>query len=229
GGKLYAWGATTVQLRHNVHFRLVNVGATSLVNNGTLGYPLCTVCGQSRSPLSSVTDQDNFRKDHEERCGQPIQNVGFYGDVVADALRIQDCANRQEAYSIAEALRFGASRVLEMELDDLQLLAIAQSGLETVDILIYDPMPGGSGLLEQVIDHWEDITSQALAVVQDCPSLCETACIDCLFTYRNAYYHRYLDRHLAQEKISYWGHQLNFSHEIPAQLPDTGARGVMFD
>ena len=223
GGKQYAWGTKTVQLRRNVHFRLVNVGVASLVNNGTLGYPLCTVCGQSRSPLSSIPDQEKFREDHLERCGQSVQDIGFYADVVADALRIQDCANREEAYSIAEALRFGASRVLEMELEDLQLLAIAQSGVETVDILIYDPMPGGSGLLEQMVEHWEDITSQALAVVQDCPSLCETACIDCLFTYRNAYYHRYLNRHLAQEKISYWGHQLNFSHEIPAQLPDTEA------
>ncbi len=223
GGKHYTWGTKILQIRHNVHFRLVNVGATSLVNNGILGYPLCTVCGQSRSPLSSDSDRKKFEEDHLERCGQSVQYVGFYADVVADALRIQDCANREEAYSIAEALRFGASRVLEMELEDLQLLAIAQSGLETVDILIYDPMPGGSGLLEQLIEHWEDITSQALAVVQDCPSLCETACIDCLFTYRNAYYHRYLDRHLALEKISQWGHQLNFSHEIPAQLPDTEA------
>lgn len=221
GGQHYTWGEKTVQLRRNVHFRLVNVGATSLVNNGTLGYPLCTVCGQSRSPLSSVADQDKFREDHQERCGQKVKEVGFYADVIADALRIQDCANRLSAYSVAEALRFGASRVLEMELEDLQLLAIGQSGLEKVDVLIYDPMPGGSGLLEQLIDRWEDVTSQGLAVVQCCPSLCDTACIDCLFTYRNAYYHRYLDRYLALEKMSQWGHDLVFSHDLPAKLPDT--------
>jgi hypothetical protein len=221
GGEAYHWGSKTVQLRRGVHLRLVNVGVTNLVTNGTLGYPVCLVCGQSRSPLASQADRDSFAQEHLERCGQPVQPTGFFADVVADALTIQDCANREEAYSIAESLRFGASRVLDMELEDLQILTLGYSGQDKVDVLLYDPMPGGSGLLEQVIEHWVDVTSQALDVVVHCPSICDTACIDCLFIYRNSYYHRYLNRHQATEKLSHWGHTLTSSHSIPPKLPNT--------
>jgi Domain of unknown function (DUF1998) len=225
GGKQYSWSNKTFQLRRGVHLRLVNIGVASLVNNGTLGYPVCLVCGQSRSPLSSPSELEQFAQDHLERCGQPVQSTGFYTDVVADAISIQDCASREEAYSLVEALRFGASRVLDMELEDLQILTIGQAGRETVDVLLYDPMPGGSGLLDQIIDRWQDITSQALDVVMRCPSSCETACIDCLFTYRNSYYHRYLNRHLAAEKLDRWGNYRTFSHEIPSKLPQTESQG----
>lgn len=221
GGKAYHWKDKTIQLRQSVHLRLVNIGVSSLVNSGNLGYSVCLVCGQSRSPLASEADREQFAKDHQERCSKPVESAGFFADVIADALTIQDCKNREEAYSIAEAIRFGASRVLDMELEDLQILAIAQPVREKVDVLLYDPMPGGSGLLEQIIERWVDVTSAALDVVIRCPSACDTACIDCLFTYRNSYYHRYLNRHQAAEKIHEWEHELIFSHDIPPQLPNT--------
>ncbi|MCT7973671.1 DEAD/DEAH box helicase [Laspinema olomoucense] len=220
GGKAYQWGPKNLLLRQGVHLRLVNVGAANLVSAGNLGYPVCTVCGQTRSPLSSEADRDKFAKDHQERCGQPVEPTGFFADIVVDALTIQDCANRQEAYSIAEALRFGAANLLEMELDDLQVLAIAYPGQDKVDAIIYDPMPGGSGLLDQICDRWTDVTSAALEIIVRCPSVCDTACIDCLFTYRNAYYHRHLNRHLATETINEWGHELHFTHDIPPKLPN---------
>lgn len=219
-GKAYGWGSQTLQLRLGVHLRLVNVGASSLVTGGTLGYDVCLVCGQSRSPLASPADRENFAQDHLERCGQPVEPTGFYADAIADAITLLDCRDREEAYSVAEAIRFGASRVLDMELEDLQVLVIAQPGLEKVDVLLYDPMPGGSGLLDRVLENWEEITSQALDVVVRCSSLCDTACIDCLFTYRNSYYHRYLNRHVARRKISEWGHELLFKHDIPPKLPN---------
>ncbi|MFB2917928.1 DEAD/DEAH box helicase [Aerosakkonema funiforme] len=223
GGKAYQWGNKNIQLRQGVHLRLVNIGVASLINSGNLGYPICLVCGQSRSPLASEADREKFAQDHQERCGKPIESAGLFADVVADALSIQDCENREEAYSIAEAIRFGASRVLDMELEDLQILAIGHPGLEKVDVLVYDPMPGGSGLLEQIIERWVDVTSAALDVVVRCPSACDTACIDCLFTYRNSYYHRYLNRHQGAKRINEWGHELKFSHDIPPQLPNTEA------
>ncbi|WP_210437038.1 DEAD/DEAH box helicase [Oxynema aestuarii] len=225
GGKAYQWGQKTALLRQGVHLRLVNVGAANWSGSvslpyNNLGYPVCTVCGQTRSPLSSDGDRAKFAEDHAERCGQPVEPTGFFADIVVDVLTIQDCANRQEAYSIAEALRFGAANILEMELDDLQVLAIAYPGQEKVDAMLYDPMPGGSGLLDRICDRWIDVTSAALEVTVRCPAVCDTACIDCLFTYRNSYYHRHLNRHLATEKINEWGHELQFGHDIPPKLPN---------
>ena len=55
-------------------------------------------------------------------------------------------------------------------------------------------MPGGSGLLEQLCARFGEVVTAALKVVETCPSVCERSCIDCLQTFRNAFYHRYLDR-----------------------------------
>ncbi len=220
GGRAFAWGPKSVTYRSGVFLRLVNVGVANQVRSGNgLGFPVCRICGQSRSPLASQADLDNFRKDHQERCGAPVDNVGFYADIVADAICLQDCTNREEAYSVMEALRKGAAHVLEMEINDLQLLAIGRPGDDKLDILIYDPMPGGSGLLEQMLARWNEIVNAALEFVRDCPGECDRACVDCLLHFRNAFYHRHLNRKLAIERFTNWGTGLSFSHDIPPKLP----------
>lgn len=217
GGNAYTWGSQSLLFRRGLRLCLVNIGPTRLVQTGKLGYPVCLVCGQSRSPFSSEQELGLFRSDHKQRCGKPLQNLGFFADIIADTLTLQDCENRTQAYSILEALRHAASHCLDMDLEDLQILTVARPGSERVDGLLYDPMPGGSGLLEQLITHWPDIIATALQVVTSCASRCETACIDCLFTFRNAHYHGYLNRHQAQLLIQQWGDTLTFSHPIPAK------------
>jgi hypothetical protein len=224
GGKAYRWGSKNIHLRLGLHLRLINVGPTKLVQTGKLGYPVCIVCGQSRSPLTSEVDIDKFQEDHKIRCNNPLvgENTGFFANVIIDGLSIIDCADRQEAYSIGESIRIGASLVLEMEIEDLQLLTIAQSSSNNkFDLLLYDPMPGGSGLLQQIIERWEEIAKTALELVNNCKSKCDKACVDCLFTYRNSYYHRHLSRFVAKKKIEEYGHTITFSHDIPPLLPNS--------
>lgn len=223
GGLAYTWGSQPVQLRRGVHFRLVNVGAASLVKTGETGYTVCLVCGQSRSPFASVRDRDQFSEDHLHRCGKQVKPVGFFSDVIADALSIQDCQSREEAYSLAETLRRGAATVIDMEPEDLQILTISRPAQNTVDVFLYDPMPGGSGLLDQICERWSDVVSAALGVATQCPSKCQTACVDCLLTFRNAHYHRHLNRRVAALKLQFWGFDLQFSHDIAPKLPNVEA------
>lgn len=220
GGRAYRWGTRALLARHAVHLRLVNVGAAQLTAQGRLGYPVSQISGQSRSPLASDMELNTFRQAQQERYGRPVIDVGFSAEVIADALSLQDCANRTEAYSVAEALRMGAANVLDMEVEDLQLLCIGKSGQEQIDILIYDPMPGGSGLIEQMLEQWPAVVKAAHNIVAVCPGACETVCIDCLMTYRNASYHRYLNRFTAADVLDSNGEELIFSHAIPARLPD---------
>ena len=150
GGRALRWGPQRVQLRRGVRLRLVNVGAGSLRQSsqptsarglpapgsgaggrsapesrrGALGYPVCTVCGQSVSPLSSERQRENFRAAHAERCGRPPDGIGFHADVTADVLSLPACDGPDTAYSVLEALRIGAARVLDMHVDDLQILVI---------------------------------------------------------------------------------------------------------
>jgi hypothetical protein len=223
-GKAYRWGPKDLLLRTSVHLRLVNVGAAQLVRGvGRLGYPLCLVCGQSRSPLASQADREQFAADHRERCGRPVEAAGFFADVVADSLLLEGCQSREEAYSVAEALRKGAAEILEMELDDLQILGLGKAGSGAIDLLLYDPMPGGSGLLEQMVARWPEVVAAALEIVDDCPSGCPAACVDCLYTFRNAFYHKHLNRHTAAARLRAWGETLAFSHDIPPRLPSSDA------
>ena len=225
GGRAFQWGAQVVHLRRGVRLRLVNVGATAAIKSTarTFGYFICTVCGDSRSPLSSDAEKDSFKKSHRERCGREVNSVGFHADVVADTLSLPACANAQTAYSVLEAIRIAATRVLEMHREDLQILVIGHVDREEVDALLWDPMPGGSGLLEQIASRFEEISAIALEVVSACPAVCESSCIDCLQTFRNGYYHSLLDRKLAEERIQAWGPRLTSSHDIPAKQPSRPA------
>ncbi len=220
GGTAFRWGAQPVHLRHGVRLRLVNVGSTSAIDRfGRFGYPVCTVCGQSVSPLSSDKQRSQFEQSHRERCARSVEPVGFYADVVADVLSLPGCADQTTAYSVLEALRFAAARILDMHMEDLQILVVGHVDRDDVDALLWDPMPGGSGLLKQICDRLEEIVAVAQEVVENCPSACATSCIDCLQTFRNGYYHKHLDRRAAGERLAAWGRRLGRDHEIPAKQP----------
>lgn len=226
GGVAYGWGERSLHLRRGVRLRLVNVGASSAIERfARFGYPLCTVCGQSVSPLSSDRQREHFAHSHEERCGRKLEPVGFYADVVADVLSLPACEDQATAYSVLEALRFGATHVLDMHMEDLQILVLGHVDRDEVDALLWDPMPGGSGLLDQICGRFEEIVEAALTVVQDCPSACETSCIDCLQTFRNGFYHKYLNRKIAMECLRAWGTHIAVSHLIvPKLIPESAAQ-----
>jgi hypothetical protein len=187
---------------------------------GKVGYPVCLVCGQSRSPFASEVELEHFDKDHRERCGRRVEPTGFFADIVADTLSLPDCGTPEEAYSLAEALRLGASEVLDMDREDLEVLVIRHPGTTAADALLYDPMPGGSGLLEQLCSRFPDVVAAALKAARECPSDCERSCVDCLQTFRNAFYHRFLNRRLVVANVEQWGGELREEHVLPPMLPD---------
>ena len=118
-----------------------------------------------------------------------------------------------------EAVRFGAARVLDMHMDDLQILVMGHVERNDVDAVLWDPMPGGSGLLNQLCERFGEIVQAARGVVDNCPAVCGSSCIDCLQTFRNAYYHPSLDRAVARECLDDWGRGLSLDHDIPPLQP----------
>jgi len=216
------WGERPLHLRKNVRLQLVNVGARSAIQSqGRYGYPVCLACGQSVSPFASQRQLDDFEAKHQEWCGQKPKRVSFHADLSVDCITIPGCVTREEAYSLTEGLRFAAAEVLDMHLDDLHVLVIGRPDADDVDAILYDPMPGGSGLLEQMCVRFEEVTARMLELAKECPAKCETSCIDCFRTYRNAFYHNYLNRHLMMEKLEEWGSKLEKTHPIPAKQPKT--------
>ncbi len=227
GGLNFAWGEKQLTLRRGVHLRMVNVGSTPVLEQRQqLGYPVCAVCGQSVSPLASDLQIKHFEDSHTERCGRKPGMLGFFADVVADCLTLPECASRAEAYSLLEAIRMGAAHVLDMHLEDLQILVIGHVDRDEVDGVLWDPMPGGSGLLEQIRENFSRVVVAATDITANCPSLCEHSCIDCMQTFRNGYYHKHLDRHIALNLLQNWGDTLRLSNEIPPLQPLTRNRDL---
>lgn len=160
--------------------------------------------------MSTEAELKKFNEIHLERCGHPVELLSFYAEVIADALVLPDCASKEVAYSLLESLRQGAAEVLDMEISDLQVQVIAKPDSDLVDGILYDPMPGGSGLLEQLLEHWPRIVASARALVEECPSACETSCVDCLQHFRNSFYHDSLNRHTALDYYRAQGEGLRY-------------------
>jgi SOS-response transcriptional repressor LexA len=221
GGTAYHWGPQPLHHVLGNRMRLVNVGAANAIarKEPYLGYPVCTVCGQSVSPLSSERQLEQFTADHEERCGRQVQPVGFYADVVADSLMLPTLADQTTAYSMLEVLRMAAAQVIDMHVDDLQVLVLGHVDRDEVDAVLWDPMPGGSGLIDQLLARFGDVLRVAHKIVGECPSACAASCIDCLQTFRNGYYHKYLDRTEVLKCLDSWGDRLSLAHDIPPKQP----------
>ena len=221
GGAAWAWGELELRSRRALQLRMVNVGPRGEVTKGNLGYLLCLACGQSHSPYASARSKDEFAQKHLDRCAHRVDATGFFADVEVDVLGLHGVDDRALAFSFVESIRMGAARVLDMEVEDLQILALGHPGESLVDVLLYDPMPGGSGLLDQIVHRWEEVRAAAIALCETCTGACERSCIDCLQTYRNRFYHAHLDRKSALDALNLSTGPLTMVHPIPESLPKT--------
>ncbi len=192
--------------------RLVNVGPADLAAQGTLGYPVCTVCGGTRSPYASQSELEHFWEIHSERHNITHQRIMFYSDTLVDGLFLQGLDSREDAVNLGEALRVGAARVLEMDVEDLQILILSRDD-ESYATFLYDPMPGGSGLLQQMIEKWTEVMTASRDILDNCPGRCEASCYECLRTYRNVYYHQQLHRFQALDLIEQYEGTPHFEYE----------------
>src|SRR5262249_45469182 len=77
----------------------------------------------------------------------------------------------------------------------------------------------------QLCERFEEVVAAALEITDGCPSGCARGCIDYLFTFRNAFFHKHLNRHVAAERFKAWADVLLVQHDIPPKLPTEG-RGL---
>jgi len=215
-GTAWTFGERNVQHLLGQGLRLVNAGPADRVREGEPGFPVCVVCGATRSPYASPRELQDFRDWHTETCGRRPDRLALTATVIADTLQIQALDEVADAANLGEALRLGASQVLDMEPEDLQILPVPRSDGRQ-DLFVYDPMPGGSGLLSQLIDRWAEIAGTLHSLLEECPGGCESACYSCLRTGRNVFWHRLLDRHRALELVEDLGTEPERGHDIPGK------------
>lgn len=200
GGEILTIGNHTITHFYGRKIKLVNVGPADRVKKGKMGYPICMVCGACRSPYAE-TEIEWFKKTHKEKCGREPEMFALSSEEQVDGILFEGFESSGDAINMGEAIRIGGGQTLEMDVEDLQLLLIPRKD-EKCDLFIYDPMPGGSGLLSQIIDNWVKVVDAATGNLKNCVGGCSDSCYDCMRTYRNIFYHSQLNRHRAIELLT---------------------------
>lgn len=195
GGIAYSLDGHEMQHRFGQKLRLVNIGPADQVAAGELGFPICRVCGAVRSPYASDSTIEKFRQIHSDRCGEVPQSLALSSETQLDGLLLPSFGTRAEAVNFGEVIRIGAEQTMEMDSGDLQYVVIATGS--AYDLFVYDVMPGGSGLLGEIIKQWAEVLTQASRLLKGCPAACDTSCYECMRTYYNLPHHMELDREIA--------------------------------
>ncbi|MFA4935953.1 MAG: helicase-related protein [Candidatus Methanoperedens sp.] len=212
GGISYTCGGNEFDHLIGQDVRLVNVGPSNRVTNEKYGYPVCTVCGGTRSPFASEKEIENFKNYHTKSCGKEPGWYAITSDATVDGILFKKLTSQDDAINLAEAVRIGANQTLEMKPEDLQILILPQ-GAEEWDVFLYDHMAGGSGLLNQLIERWQEIISAANTALK-CSNSCEKSCYVCMRSFYNMHYHELLDRKRAIDLLIKYDHPPQKQHDI---------------
>ncbi len=215
GGKGIKVGDRELSYLRGQGIELVNLGEAGRVGRGEIGHMICSVCGATKSPYAVDLEVNHFLSTHTESCGKEPKRLALTVKAEVDCLQFHKLADESDAINIGESLIAGAVRVLDMGAGDLESFVINRPD-DTVDLLIYDPMPGGSGLLDQMLGRWNEIIKATRELLIECPRGCDTACYACLLSFRNQFNHNKLDRHKALELVS----ELQFTPSVYRQIEE---------
>ena len=176
GGKAFKIGDQDISFLRSQGIELVNLGEAGRVKQGQLGHWICSICGAAKSPYAVPTEIAQFLKIHKERCGKDVSHVWrLRSRPKWTCFVFMTWMARLKESTSARRMRTAATRLLDMGLEDLQLSWFHKPD-EKLDLLIFDPMPGGSGLLEQMLSRWQELIASAKELLAGCTQGCETAC-----------------------------------------------------
>ena len=216
GGHEGKIGAYTCRYLRRQGLRLVNLGVPSRKEPKFSLFPMCTICGATRSPTATEAEIERFDTDHQKLHGQPTTgNFALHVEFTSDSMHLGPFEEYGHAVNVFEAVRIGARHVLDMGTTEVEGFTLADEHGRHWAIL-YDPMPGGSGFLPQIVQYWENICERGRHALESCASECETACYSCLKHFRNQLDHDILNRHTAINLLGDLAFPLTLDHVIPA-------------
>ncbi len=195
--------------------RLVNMGMSNNQGAFTL-FPICASCGSTRSPLATEGELARFDEDHQRLHGRrTVKQTALHVEITSDTIQLGPFPEQGDAANLFESIRIGARLVLDMGTTEVEGFTYTD-GQGRFWCVMFDPMPGGSGFLPQIVEYWETICDLARDALASCPTGCDDACYSCLKHFRNQQDHDVLDRHRAVELLSEVGGKLELGHAIPA-------------
>lgn len=221
-GAAYALGPWHLELRRQESIWWINHGPLErALDPGPVvraaGFRLCFTCGEhlppAPAPEASKTKRRRqppvapqaARDPHADRCSGEPEQVAIGHQARADTLRlVVPGLERLEdegvawAWSFAYAIVEGASRLFEIDEEDLEPLVLTRrvqsDGMireAVMEIVWIERVLGGSGILENVAVRFPEVAAAAVRHLDGHD--CAKACYRCLMTYRNQRVHRLLN------------------------------------
>ncbi len=222
GGYEAKAGEWTLRHLKRAEVRLVNLGPMAKVKTepSVIGFPVCPQCGETRNPFASDREMENFGKIHKERCRANILWTAVHVDIESDVVEIGPFSENSEAVNLAEGLRMGCRMILDMGDSELETFVNTDADGQYWAVF-YDPVPGGTGFLAQLVEYWTEIVVAGMQVLSNCPSgdACETACYRCIKHFRNQQHHTALNRHEAVTLLSQVQSDIEKQNDLPPWRP----------
>ncbi|MBN1947324.1 MAG: DEAD/DEAH box helicase [Bradymonadales bacterium] len=229
GGREGKIGPYTCRSLRQQLIRLVNLGAPRTGEPGFSLFPICSVCGSTRSPSATEGERQQFEQSHTRLHGRKTTgNYALHVEFSSDTLQIGPFKEHGLAVNLFESIRIGAGLVLDMGTTEVEGFTVSDAqGL--VWTILYDPMPGGSGFLPLIATYWEVLCERARGALETCSSECDSACYGCLKHFRNQQDHEVLNRHTAIELLGDLMQPIVWTHDIPHVIEQPGVDARMTD
>ena len=158
------------------------------------GFFICPGC---KSHFTKLEKKHNDPYGNPCTCDKPLENMSLGYELVTDVVRISFPGLNEawDAYSLGYALLLGAAIVFEVPETDLNITINGSK-----NIIMYDNVPGGAGLVEKLSDSHVLIKVLKKArerIGGECG--CDSSCYGCLRNYRNQFAHPHISRDKAQK------------------------------
>lgn len=122
--------------------------------------------------------------------------------------------------SLTYAILAAAAQVIDVPRSEIDGLfrPLEESAAKTVELIIYDNVPGGAGYSKRIANRFQDILQRAYQLTASCS--CSSSCYDCLRTYTNQIFHHELDRHQVETFLAPIVERLQPDEALKAFAPD---------
>lgn len=188
------------------------------------GFQMCDQCGfitGDKNKASTSFHIKPYLTNGSNRCDGNLQSVYLGNRFKTDILLVRMELIKEIYFSpdlnwihdaletISEAFVIAASRVLEIDLNELgigyRIIKDEQQDNVYADLYIFDKLSGGAGYsyVAGEKENIELIFDEMFKVLSECPANCDKSCYKCLRYYENQLKHTKLDRFLALDLLTY--------------------------